>query len=115
MKLLDTIYKELDSKKSKKGLSFDKISSTILGKEKEDYNKVNNLYTALQLDHRFIKKEDNNWTLRKFYSLKEIESILANNMVNNVEDENSDSLDEEYSLSKELNEEAEIEEQVEDN
>lgn len=110
MKLLDTIYKELDSKKSKKGLSFDKIISSILGKESEDYNKVNNLYTALQLDHRFIKKEDDNWTLRKFYSLKEIESILANNMVNNVEEESGNSLNEEYSLNRELSEESKIEE-----
>lgn len=71
---------EQEIKKAKK-LTFDQIMKLILSDKKiNDKNEIisekNNVFTELLTNKKFIIIDNDTWSLREFYSLKEIEKLV---------------------------------------
>jgi len=89
MSTIDKVYKIV---KTNKKIFFEKIWTEINGtKEFDSKGKElearNDLYTELLVDHRFVMITKDEWSLREFYSIGEIQEIMNNNYhIGEIED-----------------------------
>ncbi|NQX83998.1 MAG: DNA-directed RNA polymerase subunit delta [Mycoplasmataceae bacterium] len=78
MKILDGIYEEMKTSNLKTGMHFNDIFEK-LNLENES-SIVNNVYTGIHFDHRFVMVGNNKWSLREFFTFEEVDNLQASNM-----------------------------------